>query len=109
MILAQATAPGTGGQSTMFLPVVMFVAIGFMFYMQIRAQRRKEKERKEMLSAIKTGDRVLFSGGIIGTITNVKDKTYTLRVGDNTKIEVLRAAVTTVLKTDELPQDAGTN
>lgn len=106
LILAQAAAPGPGGQSTMFLPVMMFIAIGFMFYMQIRAQRRKDKERKEMLGNIKTGDRVLFSGGIIGVITNAKDKTFTIRVADNTKIQVLRAAVTSVLKSEDLPDKA---
>jgi len=51
-----------------------------------------------MLSAIKTGDRVLFCGGIIGVITNVKEKTYVVRVGDKTKMDVLRGAVTTVVK-----------
>lgn len=103
VILAQAAPPGPGGQSQMFLPVVMFIAIGFMFFMQIRSQRRKDKERKDMLSAIKTGDRVLFSGGIIGVITNVKEKTYVVRIGDKNKIEILRSAVTSVIKSEDLP------
>ena len=103
-VLAQAAAPGgPGGQSQFFLPVVMFIAIGFMFFTQIRTQRRKDRERKELLAAVKTGDRVLFSGGIIGVVANVKEKTLVIRVGDKTKIEVLRSAVTSVVKSDELP------
>lgn len=108
LILAQTTgAPaGPGGQSPLFFPVMMVLMIGVMFFMSIRQQRRKDKERRDLLAAVKTGDRVLFSGGIIGVITNVKEKTLVIRIGDKTKIEVLRAAVTAVLKSDDLP--AGT-
>lgn len=99
----QGGAPGPGGQSGMFFPIVMFIAIGFMFFMQIRAQKKKDRERKALLDAVKSGDRVLFSGGIIGVVTNVKEKTLVLRVGDKTKIEVLRGAITSVIQKDELP------
>ena len=58
------------------------------------------------MEAVKSGDRVLFSGGIIGVVTNTKEKTLVIRVGDKTKIEVLRGAVTSVIQSDELP--AGT-
>jgi preprotein translocase subunit YajC len=107
LVLAQTGgapgAGGPGGQSPFFLPVVMFIAIGFMFFTQIRGQRKKDKERREMLASIKSGDRVLFSGGIIGVITNVKEKTYVVRIGDKNKIEVLRSAVTSVIQSDDLP------
>lgn len=104
VVLAQAAAPGgPGGQSPMFMPVMMLLVVGFMFFMQIRAQRRKDKERKDLLAAVKSGDRVLFSGGIIGVVTNVKEKTLVIRVSDKTKLEVLRAAVTSVIKSDDLP------
>lgn len=109
VILAQAGG-GSGapnGQSMFFMPVMIFLIFGFMIFSQFRNQRKKDRERKEMLSAIKSGDRVLFSGGIIGTISSVKDKTYVLRIGDNTKIEVLRGAVTSVIKSEDLPADAG--
>ncbi len=97
---------GFGGQSPMFFPVVIFIVFGFMIFSQWRNAKKKENERKSMLGAIKSGDRVLFSGGIIGVITNVKEKTYVVRIGDKNKIEVLRGAVTSVVKSDDLP--AGT-
>ncbi len=109
LVLAMAQPPGgaggagPGGQSPMFMPVMMILVVGFMFFMQIRAQRRKDRERKDLLAAVKSGDRVLFSGGIIGVVTNVKEKTLVIRVSDKTKLEVLRAAVTSVIKSDELP------
>jgi preprotein translocase YajC subunit len=68
-------------------------------------QRRREKERQQLLEAIKTGDRVLFGGGIIGVVTNVKEKTYVIKVADKTKLEVVRGAVTQVLDKGELPAD----
>ena len=108
LMLAQAPAGpgGPGGQSPLFFPVMMVLMVGVMFFMSIRQQRRKDRERRDLLSAVKSGDRVLFGGGIIGVVTNVKEKTLVVRIGDKTKIEVLRQAVTSILKTDELP--AGT-
>lgn len=108
LMLAQASAGpgGPGGQSPLFFPVMMVLMVGVMFFMSIRQQRRKDKERKDLLAAVKSGDRVLFGGGIIGVVTNVKDKTLVIRIGDKTKIEVLRHAVTSILKSDEIP--AGT-
>ena len=48
---------------------------------------------------------IVFSGGIIGMITNVKEKTFSIRVADNVKIEVSRGAVSHVLEKGEVPED----
>lgn len=104
-----AMAPPPGGEGAQQSPLFMFGWLGIMlalFYvMLIRPQRRREKERQDLLSKIKSGDRVLFSGGIIGIVTNVKEKTYVIRVGDKTKLEVVRGAVSQVLAGGELPAD----
>jgi preprotein translocase subunit YajC len=107
-ILAMAPpAGGAGGsqQSPLFMFGWLAIMLALFYVMLIRPQRRREKERQELLSKIKSGDRVLFSGGIIGIVTNVKDKTYVLRVGDKTKLEVVRGAVTQVLDKSELPAE----
>lgn len=105
-----AMAPAPGGQPGQpqgpgFLIGWILIMIAIFYVMIIRPQRRREKERQDLLKAIKSGDLVLFSGGIIGTVANVKDKTFTIRIADKTKIEVLRGAVTQVLNKDELPSD----
>ena len=105
-----AMAPPAGGagqpaQSPMFMFGWLAIMIALFYFMLIRPQRRREKERQQLLEAIKTGDRVLFAGGLIGVITNVKEKTYVIKVADKTKVEVVRGAVTQVLAKGELPAD----
>ena len=58
-----------------------------------------------MIEAVKTGDRVLFCGGMIGTVANVKDGVFTIKIGDNAKVEVARGAVYRLLSKDEAPGD----
>ncbi len=63
-----------------FLPMVLIVVVFWLFL--IRPQRKKDKKIKEMLAALKVGDRVCTIGGIYGTITNIRDEnTITLAVG----------------------------
>ena len=107
-LLAMAPAPGGAGQpaqSPMFMFGWLAIMIALFYFMLIRPQRRREKERLQLLEAIKTGDRVLFAGGLIGVVTNVKEKTYVIKVADKTKVEVVRGAVTQVLGKGELPAD----
>lgn len=101
-------APGGGEgaqQSPLFMPIWLAIMLALFYVMLIRPQRRREKERQELLSKIKSGDRVLFAGGLIGIVTNVKEKTYVVKVADKTKVEVVRSAVTQVLDKGELPAD----
>jgi preprotein translocase subunit YajC len=91
-----------GGQGSSFMTIPMLLIMFAIFYvMLIRPQQRKEKERRTMIENVKTGDRVIFGGGFIGMITNVKDKTFVVRIADNTKVEIVRAAVVKVLAKDE--------
>jgi preprotein translocase subunit YajC len=98
---------GGGGQEGQQSPVFMFgwlaIMVVIFYFMLIRPQQQKEKERRALMEAIKSGDKVAFSGGIIGIVTNVKDKTFIIKVADNCKIEVSRAAVSQVLEKGEAP------
>ncbi|MBU4366399.1 MAG: preprotein translocase subunit YajC, partial [Verrucomicrobia bacterium] len=69
-------------------------------------QQRKEKERRALIASIKSGDRVVFGGGLIGIVANVKDTVLVVKVAENTKLDVLRASVTRVIQKDE---DLGAN
>lgn len=106
LTIAMGPPPGAEGQQS---PLFMFGWLGIMlvlFYMMlIRPQRRREKERQEMLSKVKSGDRVLFAGGMIGVVANVKEKTYVIKVAEKTKVEVVRGAVSQLLDKGELPAD----
>lgn len=107
LIVAMAPPPGQQGEqpsSTFFFGWIA-IMIAIFYVMIIRPQRRRDKERQDLLKNIQSGDRVLFSGGIIGIVTNVKEKTFTIKVGEKTKLEVLRGSVTQVLDKADLPSD----
>ncbi|MBR6569747.1 MAG: preprotein translocase subunit YajC, partial [Clostridia bacterium] len=64
----------------MFLPLILMFVI--FYFMLIRPQKKKDKKVKEMLAALKPGDRICTIGGIYGTITNIKDDTIELAVSN---------------------------
>ena len=72
-----------------------------LFYFAIiRPQRRQQKERKEMMAALKAGDRVLLGSGILGEIGTVKEHTVTVKISDSVKVEALRSSISRVLDAD---------
>ncbi len=106
LTLAQAEGGAAGsGQSTMFMPIMMVFLFAIMYFMMIRPQKRREKERKEMLNAVKSGNRVLLTSGMIGQVINVKENTLIIQISENTKVECVRAAISQVLGDDEKPTD----
>ena len=100
MAAPQGGAAGSGGGMLgMFLPMIFIFAI--FYFMMIRPQQRKEKERRAKIDALKSGDRVLFGGGIIGVVAGVKDNILTVKVSSTVTLEILRGAVTRVLGKDD--------
>ncbi len=101
-VLAQqgAAAPGGG-------PLGMFVTMGLIFaifyFMLIRPQQRKEKERRKMIETLCAGQRVLFAGGLVGTIVEARPATFLIEVDSGARIEVARGAVSRLLKEGETP------
>ena len=67
-------------------PLILVFAI--FYFLLIRPQKAKEKEHQKMLANLNKNDEVVTSGGIHGTIVNVKDKTVILRIDENVKIEI---------------------
>ena len=105
-ILAMAQSQnGEGGtQSGVFMFVWLGLMVALFYFMLIRPQKRREKERQVLLNAVKTGDRVLFAGGFLGVVANVKDKTLVVKIADNVKVEIVRGAVSQVLDKGETPE-----
>lgn len=98
--LAQQAAPGGGNALFQFLPLALLM--GAMYFFMIAPQRKKQKEHEKLLASLSSGDEVVTSGGIYGTITNVKDDRFVVRIADNTKIEIAKSHISTVLsKTSE--------
>ncbi len=97
-----------GGEATSGSMVTTFVTFGLIiavfYFLIIRPQKKKEKETKDMISAVKKGDKVVTIGGIRGTVTSVKEDTVVVKVDDNAKIEFSKGAISSVIiKKDEKP------
>lgn len=95
-------APPPGGQdagASMLSTLIMFAAIFLiMYFLMIRPQQKRMKEREKLLSELKKGDKVIMSSGIYGVITSIDDRTVTVQVADNVKLKFEKSAVATVLK-----------
>jgi len=85
---------GAGALGGMLLPLLAM--FGIMYFLVIMPQQRQRKKVQEMLSAIKNGDKVITTSGIYGTINGIDGETYILKVADNVKIRIARAAVAQV-------------
>ena len=85
----------------LFLPLILLFA--YMFY----SQQRKQKKWQSLLGSLKTGDKVVTSGGLRGTIVALKDDSLHLRVPpDNLRIEVTRSSIVSVTTPDEQAKSA---
>ena len=99
---AATTADGTATTASagvemlgMLLPLVLMFVVFYFFL--IRPQKKKDKKVKDMLAALKPGDRICTIGGIYGTIKSIKDDTIELSVGrEDTKMIVARWAIRNV-------------
>src|SRR5688500_13522863 len=88
------TQPNPTGQMLQMLGT--FAILGLMFYfVLIRPQQKKARQHGDLLKTLKPGDKVLTSGGIVGTVVSVKDKTVSIRSAD-TKLELLKSAISDI-------------
>lgn len=98
--MAYAAAPQAGAETAnpliSFLPLIFIFAI--FYFLIIRPQQRRQQELQKVVENLKKGDRVVTAGGLIGTVTSIQNDYVVLKVGDNdqTKIEVLKSAITGV-------------
>jgi preprotein translocase subunit YajC len=82
---------GIGGLLGPFTPMLLILVV--FYFMLIRPQQKRQRELQEVVSNLKSGDRVVTSGGIIGTITMVRDTSLLIRSADKSIIEVSRTSV----------------
>lgn len=71
----------------------MILIIGVFYLLLIRPQQKRQKELQQTIAELKAGDRVVTTGGIIGTITTVRDTSLLIRSADKSILEIARSAV----------------
>ena len=97
---AQAGAPAGAANPTMamLLQLLQFAPIFLILYfLLIRPQQQRQKKLDQMLKQLKKGDRVVTSGGIIGTVIGVDDGKAVLKIADDVKVEFTKGSITQVL------------
>ena len=88
-----------GGMGSM-LYIIMLVAV--FWFLLIRPQQAQAKKRAEMLTALKTGDKVVTIGGICGKVAQITDNKIFVEVSDGIVVEFLRNAISTIEVEEEL-------
>ena len=88
---------GGGGESQKrpaWITWVILLGILVVFYLvMILPQRRRQKKHKEMLKSLNRGDRIVTNGGVIGTITRVKEESFIIKTADKTELEIDKSVV----------------
>ena len=83
--------PQQQGGLGMFLPMLIIFAL--FYFLMIKPQQRKEKERRKMIQEMRAGTKVLFAGGLIGKIVEARERTFMIEIAGDVVIEVARNAV----------------
>ena len=104
MIISPAYARAAGAPAdalTSFLPLILIFVV--FYFLIIRPQSKKAKAHRAMLDAVRRGDRIVTSGGLIGLVTKVKDDNeLQVEIAENVRVRVMRHMVSDVLnKTDD--------
>jgi len=99
LLLLQAATPSASNSMLGMLPIVLMIAI--FYFLVFMPMRRQQKNQKQMIKSLESGQTVVTSGGIVGTIVALSDDTLILRIKpDNLKLQIARSAVTSLVSAD---------
>ncbi len=101
LFLSQAS--GGSMFTGLFLPLILMVVV--FYFLIMRPQQKRNKERNKMLSALKKGDKIVTIGGLHGTISEITDDTVVLRVNDVTKLTFDRSAINNVAPAEKVKEE----
>ena len=85
---------GQGGGFGAFMPLILMFAI--FYFLLIRPQQKKAKQHRELLAALKKGDRVVSSGGLHGVVTGLTDDVVTMEIAPKIRVKVSRGSISGV-------------
>jgi preprotein translocase subunit YajC len=100
LLLLQAATPSGSNSLFGMLPIVLMIAI--FYFLVFMPMRRQQRNQKQMIKSLESGQTVVTSGGIVGTIVGLSDDTLILRIKpDNLKLQIARSAVTSLFAADD--------
>ncbi len=99
ILMAQPTQDGGPG---LMSNLILFGSIILIFYfMIIRPQQKRAKERQKLIDSMKKGDKVVTASGIYGTIAGLDEKTVLVQIADNVKVKLDRSAIASIVSESE--------
>jgi preprotein translocase subunit YajC len=102
------SAAATGSVIAQFIPLILI--FGIMYFLLIRPQQKKLKDQRAMIEAVRRGDQVVTSGGIIGKVSKVKDDgEVEIEIADGVRVRVVKSTISQVLSKTEPAAAANTN
>lgn len=96
-----AGAAGGSGGFASFIPLILMFVI--FYFLLIRPQQKKTKEHRQMIDNLKTGDRIITSGGLHGRITGISESALTVEIAEKVRVKVNRGSVTALMQTTPPP------
>jgi preprotein translocase subunit YajC len=97
-----AQPQGGSPEGSLVSTLIMFaLIIGIFYFMILRPQQKRAKERQKMLEAVKKGDKVITASGVHGTVAGLDEKTLLLQVAENVKIKYERSAIGSIVREGE--------
>jgi len=96
-------APAGGGLFELLLPLILIMVI--FYFLLIRPQQKRMKQHREMVNAIRRGDSVVTSGGLVGKVTRVSDDEIQVEIAEGTRVQVVKSTVAEVRSKSE-PADS---
>ena len=100
--IAMTPPQGGGSEGSLISTLIMFgLIIAIFYFLILRPQQKRQKDRQKMLDAVKKGDKVITAGGLHGVVAGIDEKTILLQVSDNVKMKFDRSAVSSIIKEGE--------
>ena len=96
-----AGAQGGSGGFASFIPLILMFVI--FYFLLIRPQQKKTKEHRQMIDNLKTGDRIITSGGLHGRITGVSENALTVEIAEKVRVKVNRGSVSALMQASAPP------
>ena len=97
-LIAMSPQGGQGGGGLTSTLVMFGVIFAIFYFMILRPQQKRQKDRQKLLDGVKKGDKIITSGGIHGKVIGVEDKTLLVEIADNTKVKVERSSIGSVIR-----------
>ena len=105
-VLAEAEQPA-GEKGSPFGPMLLIGGIFVvMYFLMIRPQQKKQKQKQQMIGAIEVGDKIITAGGLYGEVKQVKENSVRVQIDDHTRVELTKSSIANVIQKANAPLEA---